>query len=85
MQQWTQWDAYIAEQWLRQDPEYLDLQKRLDQIETAYQNLMIHLQPENQELIITHEYFCVEMEYQRARIAHQLGLLRSLPPHSKTA
>lgn len=85
MQQWTEYDAYIVEHWVKQDPEYLDLQKRLENIERAYQNILTHLHPADQELIITHEYYCVEMEYQRARIAHRLGMLRSLTTHCKTA
>ena len=85
MQQWTEWDAYIVDQWVTQDPEYLDLQKRLESTEIAYQKLLKHLHPKDQDLIITHEYYCVEMEYQRARIAHKLGMLRNLPIHSKTA
>jgi len=77
MNTWTECDAYIVEEWVKQDTIHQDLQQRLSKIESSYRRILSTLNPIYRELIVTHEYYCVEMEYQRAKLAYQLGRLRS--------
>lgn len=77
MIEWTEVDAYIVDEWTKRDETYQQLQTRMQEIERAYQAVLKNLNPACRDLIISHEYYSVEMEYQRARLAYRLGKLRA--------